>query len=118
MKSGTSKTTLGAGALTALGALCLGALSATLYRYPLLPLRTDDLEWSVAWLAMTCIDYYGAALCLCAVIFSTEDLNRAIIWSALCLLLGAPFCCLWLAWQLASKGTIALAGPPQDSLYE
>lgn len=104
--------------LLGLGLLCFTAMSVTLYTHPLFPLRTDDLAWSVAWLGMTVLDFYGAAICVCAVIFASEDFTRAIVWSALCLLLGSPFCCLYMGLRLAAKGTIALSGEPRVSLYE
>lgn len=104
--------------LLALGALVFAALSTTLYRQPLFPLQTESLAWSNTWLGMTVIDYYGAALCVCAVIFASEDRTHAIVWSLLCLTLGSPFCCLYLASRLASKGTIALGAEPRSSLYE
>ena len=89
-----------------LGVVCFATLSLTLWRQPLFPLQTTNLEWLQSWLWMTVLDYYGACLPFCAVIIANESsLQGGILWSTACLLLGSPFCCLWLVLRLWSSDT-------------
>jgi len=67
---------------------------------------------------MTVFDYYGAALCVCAVIVASEHTVPAVAWCLLCLLLGSSFCCLYMAYRLASKGTLALGSRSEGNQYE
>ena len=86
-----------------LGVTCFIALSVTLWNQPLFAFRTQDTAWLQAWLWMTVLDYYGACLPLCAVIFANETSHSAaILWSLACCLGGSPFCCLWVVLQLLS----------------
>mmetsp|Transcript_12481 Transcript_12481/g.33400 ORF Transcript_12481/g.33400 Transcript_12481/m.33400 type:complete len:121 (+) Transcript_12481:36-398(+) len=104
------------GFFLALGITIFAALSLTLYHYPLFPLQTDRLDWSVAWLGMTVIDYYGAAVCLCAIIMATERMVPAVTWCVLCLLFGSPFCCAYMLHRLAWSRDLALRSPSQDPM--
>ena len=79
-----------------LGVVCFTTLSTVLMRQPLYDLRTDDMDWLRHWLFMTVLDYYGAALPLCAVIVANEpNSTTGLLWSLGCLLGGSPFCCAW-----------------------
>lgn len=85
----------------ALAVACLVALVLTYRRHPLFPFRFDRLDWTAAWLKMTTIDYYGAALPLCAVILLSEpSLTIGAVWSTGVLLLGSPVACTWVAYRL------------------
>jgi hypothetical protein len=75
----------------------LSTISWTTYQYPLFPLNTESLEWSNQWLTATVVDYYGACLCLCGVILSTEPTwFQGSAWVVGCCLLGSPVCCAWI----------------------
>lgn len=100
---------MGVCALSCLGVVVAVVISLTLYRYPLFPLQTDNLDWSVTWLATSTLDFYGATLCLCAIIVSSEELSRAIPWCLLCLFLGSPFACAYVATRLWTRRTLSLA---------
>ena len=90
-------------------------LSLTLSKEPLFPFRPEDLGWTYAWLVMTVFDYYGACLCFCGVVFSSEP-SRIVgaAWCAGFLLLGSPVCCVWVLLRLRTVGNLRLAGvrPP------
>jgi hypothetical protein len=93
--------TVGGAFFAVLGAACATALALTYRRHPLFPFRFDRLDWTAAWLKMTTIDYYGAALPLCAVILSAEPSAAAgAAWCAGVLLLGSPVACAWAAYRL------------------
>jgi len=85
-------------------------ISGTLYRYPLFPIRADNLDWSAAWLAATVADYYGSTLCLCGIVLSSEpSLCRGLAWSAGFCLLGSPVCCVWtVLWLRRNNYSLAL----------
>lgn len=92
----------------ALGVVCAALLCNTLARYPLFPLQTQSLDWSLAWLATTVVDYYGSTLCLVAVIVASERTVVAVLWSLGCLLLGSPFCCAYMALRVLRHRSVAL----------
>ena len=96
-------------ALACLGTVIAVIISLTLWYYPLFPLQTDNLAWSVTWLGTSTLDFYGSTLCLCAIILSSEELSRAIPWCLLCLLLGSPFACAYVATRLWTRRTLSLA---------
>jgi len=79
-------------------------LARTLFKYPMLPFRPDSASWSFAWLITTVFDYYGAALCLCGVILSSEGPLKGVLWSLGCCLLGTPVCCMWVISRLLRGG--------------
>ena len=85
-------------------------ITSTSYSYPLFPFQSDSLDWCKNWLVATVIDYYGAALCLCGVILSSEETwFQGLMWTTGCLLLGSPICCLWvLLWLKKSGGSLRL----------
>lgn len=90
----------------------LGAIASTLYRYPLFPLQTDDLDWSVAWLVASVVDFYGSTLCFAGVVISSEDTWRSgILWVLGFCLLGSPVCCLWVVIRLVGTGSLRLDSP-------
>mmetsp|Transcript_20274 Transcript_20274/g.25068 ORF Transcript_20274/g.25068 Transcript_20274/m.25068 type:complete len:123 (+) Transcript_20274:291-659(+) len=98
-------------------ALFLGTLTTILYtliNHPLFPLRTDDLAWSNAWLAATVVDYYGACLCLCGVVISSEESRiLGVAWVTGMCVLGSPVCCLWVLLRLVGKhggGSLRIEG--------
>jgi hypothetical protein len=105
----TQQVNAGVLGLATLGSVVGVIISLTLWRYPLFPLQTDNLEWSVTWLGTSTLDFYGSTLCLCAIIVSSEELSRAIPWCLLCLLLGSPFSCAYVATRLWSRRTLSLA---------
>ena len=72
------------------------ALSYTLRAHPLWPLRLDDNEWVRAWLKMTVLDYYGAALALSGIALAEQGLKAGILWSVGFCLLGSPVCCAYM----------------------
>jgi hypothetical protein len=74
-------------------------------KFPLFPFNMDSLEWSNAWLIATIGDYYGACLCFCGVVISSESTwTLGILWSLGCCLLGSPVCCLWTLLYLWNGG--------------
>uniref|UniRef100_A0A7S1J163 Uncharacterized protein n=1 Tax=Eutreptiella gymnastica TaxID=73025 RepID=A0A7S1J163_9EUGL len=89
---------------------CTAAIGVTCWHYPLFPFRLDSLAWATNWLLATCVDYWGAALCLSGVILASERFPAGPIWVAGCLLLGSPVCCLWVLHRLHRHGTLGLAG--------
>lgn len=104
---------------SALLVVTASAIALTLHRYPLFPLDTASLEWSNAWLAATVIDYYGAALCFCGVIISTEETwTAAVAWTAACCLLGSPFCCLYVLSKVARGKSLRLEPKSGPETYD
>ena len=86
---------------SALGVICALALMSTLWTQPLFPLQTSNLAWTNAWLKMTVLDYYGAALPLCGIaIASARDSYSGYLWAAGFCLGGSPFCCAYVALRL------------------
>lgn len=90
--------------------ITLVTISVTLYNFPLFPIQYDSLEWNRTWLVSTVVDYYGACLCFCGVVLSTEtSWVRGSAWVAGFCLLGSPMCCLWvLLWLFREGGTLRL----------
>ena len=78
-----------------LGGACTLALAVTLWRHPLIQWRTRDTAWLRAWLSMTVLDYYGAALVLGGVAVSEFGPAEGLAWLAAVCLLGAPACCAY-----------------------
>eukprot|EP00979_Chaetoceros_neogracilis_P016885 scaffold10152_cov287-Chaetoceros_neogracile.AAC.1 len=69
----------------------LSAIISTASKYPLFPFNTESLEWSNAWLIATVIDYYGACLCFCGVVLSSEpSWGVGMAWVAGFCLFGSP----------------------------
>ena len=90
-------------AFACLGLVCFSVLTLTLYHHPLYAFETENIEWLRAWLWMTVLDYYGAALPLCAVIMANEQSPLVgTLWSLGCLVGGSPFCCAWTVTRLRS----------------
>ena len=93
------------GAYATLTACATLALVLTLRRHPLHDAmrakRWEDKEWLRAWLKMTVLDYYGAALALSAVAVRQEGWDLGIAWSVGFLLLGAPVCGAYTVYWLA-----------------
>jgi hypothetical protein len=88
----------------------LSAIISTASKYPLFPFNTASLEWSNAWLIATVIDYYGACICFCGVVLSSEPSWRVGgAWVAAFFLLGSPMCCAWvLVWLFKGGGNLRL----------
>lgn len=81
----------------------------TLVAQPLFPLNSDSLTWSNAWLMTTVLDYYIVCLCFCGVVIASEkNFFLTIIWLLTFLLLGSPFCCLWIIQWLIRGGNLRL----------
>lgn len=96
-------------------AAALGTISYTLYNYPLFPFQTDDLDWSVAWLMTTIIDFYGSTLCLAGIVLASESSwLSGILWTAGFCLLGSPVCCVWVILRLARQGSLRIETPRPD----
>ena len=85
------------------------ALVSTLIEYPLFPIDNESLDWSNAWLLNTVFDYYGACLCFCGVVLSSES-NKVVgvVWVIGCCLLGSPVCCMWVLLRLWNGGSLKL----------
>eukprot|EP00550_Attheya_septentrionalis_P002916 CAMPEP_0198301558 /NCGR_PEP_ID=MMETSP1449-20131203/52076_1 /TAXON_ID=420275 /ORGANISM="Attheya septentrionalis, Strain CCMP2084" /LENGTH=117 /DNA_ID=CAMNT_0044003669 /DNA_START=196 /DNA_END=549 /DNA_ORIENTATION=+ len=84
-------------------------ISSTLHQYPLFPFEWSSLEWSNAWLSATVVDYYGACLCFCGVVLSSEPKwHVGVAWTLGCCLLGSPICCIWVLWKLWNGNTLRL----------
>ena len=88
----------------------LATVSSTLSEYPLFPIQSDSLEWNNAWLIASVVDFYGACLCFCGVVLSSEaSWSRGLAWVAGFCLLGSPVCCAWvLIWLVRGGGTLRL----------
>lgn len=95
----------------------LVAISLTVARYGLFPFQWDSIEWSNAWLVATVVDYYGACLCFCGVVISSEQSwMTGIAWVLGCCLLGSPVCCAWVMCRLwRGGGTLRLANSRDHS---
>ncbi len=104
-------------------------LVATLIRHPLFPFRIDcgpDVPdnlgrvaciWNRAWLLTTIADYYTMTVCMCGVIFSSEQrLATGAAWSLGCCLLGAPTACVWVCLQLYRRRSLSLGGAQRSGL--
>mmetsp|Transcript_22202 Transcript_22202/g.48430 ORF Transcript_22202/g.48430 Transcript_22202/m.48430 type:complete len:128 (-) Transcript_22202:423-806(-) len=100
--------TLVAAAYALLAATVVVVLSWMLYHYPLLDFAVDDIFWTRSWLYMTVLDYYGSTFVVCGIIFSTEPLVNAVLWSLACCILGSPFCCFYVLWRLYQHRTLRL----------
>ena len=92
-----------------LGIGCFLFLSLTLMHQPLFPFQMDNLKWAKAWLIMTVVDYYGAAVPLCALVLASEN-SRIVAgaWIVAILLLGSPFACAWMIWRLFLHQTLRM----------
>ena len=105
--------------VVAFGFLLLGVgiiiyLCTLLSIYPLLDWAVNDLAWCQAWLYYSCLDYYGSALCLSAIVFYSESsILLASIWSLGFALLGSPACIAWVCYRLLLHGGLSLesSGP-------
>lgn len=88
----------------------LSTLAATFTNHPLIPLQTDSLEWSNAWLIATAVDYYGTCLCFCGVVAASEaSWWSAILWVIACCVARSPACCLYVfLWLTKEGGTLRL----------
>lgn len=84
------------------------AFTVTTIKYPLAPVLLNDAAWSSAWLLTTIGDYYVQSLCLCAIIFATEDFKSALAWSCGILFLGSGFSCGYMVWRCFKYGTLQL----------
>ena len=91
-----------------LSAVCTFALVRTLIAQPLYPFKLQSLAWTSTWLWMTIVDYYGATIPFCAIIFASEKPKAAWLWSGACLVLGCPFCCLYVATRAWRHGSLKL----------
>mmetsp|Transcript_58706 Transcript_58706/g.63359 ORF Transcript_58706/g.63359 Transcript_58706/m.63359 type:complete len:139 (-) Transcript_58706:141-557(-) len=89
-------------------------IASTLYQFPLFPLQSDSLEWSVAWLVTSVVDFYGVTLCFGAIVLSSELVWwHGVAWTVGFCVLGSPICCLWiLCWTYKGR-TLTL---PQTTL--
>ena len=93
----------------ALGLSFAVVLVKTLMKHPLYPFQPESAAWSFAWLMTTIFDYYGAALCLSAVVVSSEKRAHGVLWSLGFCLLGTPVCCLWVIARLLRTGSLRVA---------
>ena len=88
----------------------LSTLVTTCYNYPLFPIQYDSLESNKTWLITTVMDYYGACLCFCGVVLSTEtSWVTGLAWVTGFCLFGSPVCCIWmLLWLVRGGGSLRL----------
>ena len=95
-------------------------IAKTASSFPLFPFQPDSLEWNSHWLIATVIDYYGACLCFCGIIFKSEDnWIYGSLWCLGCCLLGSPICCLWMLIFLWKHGVDSLSlSPNRRSHYQ
>jgi hypothetical protein len=85
--------------------ISLSTIAATLTKYPIFPLDIHSLGWSNGWLLATVINYYGACLCFCGVIVSTEECWwTAILWVIGSCTIGSPALCLYAFLWLTKEG--------------
>ena len=103
-----SKPWLGMAAYGSIGLGFATMLTQTCLKHPLLPFQPESAAWSFSWLITTVFDYYGAALCLCGVILSTEPPAQGALWSLGCLGLGTPVCAAWMVSRLWRHGGLGL----------
>jgi hypothetical protein len=89
----------------------LVAISLSVARHGLFPFQFDNLEWTAAWLKVTVVDFYGACLCFCGIVLSSEQSwLTGMLWVLGCCLLGSPVCCAWVLCRLVrGGGTLRLA---------
>lgn len=93
----------------------LGAIASTAYQHPLFPFQTDNLDWSVAWLWATVIDYYGSTLCFSGIVLASEDgWLTGILWVTGFCLLGSPLCCAWVFLRLVRTGSLRINPKPES----
>ena len=112
-----SSTTFGLIFYGALFCATLGAIATTAYQYPLFPFQTNDLDWSVAWLMATVVDYYGSTLCFSGIVLASEDSwVVGILWVTGFCLLGSPLCCAWALQRLACHGSLRVEKPKPKSV--
>ena len=95
--------TLAIGLFSTLGVVCFLVLSTTLWAHPLFPLQMSNNDWTSAWLMMTVLDYYGAALPLCGIAVSSEPGYNGWLWSMGFCFGGSPFCCAYVVLKLISN---------------
>jgi len=93
-------------------------LSLILYSYPLFSFATHDIGWSNAWLYMTVLDYYGAALCLAAIALSSEPIVLGLCWSVGFCLLGSPVCCAYIVYRCLIFQNLSLDDSRSRNLHE
>ena len=94
-------------------------IAKTASEFPLFPFQADSLEWNSNWLIATVIDYYGACLCFCGIVFKSED-NWIIgsLWCLGCCLLGSPICCVWMLIFLWKHGADSLSLSPNRRSHQ
>ena len=93
-------------AYAVLGACVSLVLADTLWRFPLRDVARrygEDAAWLRAWLRMTVVDYYGAALVLGGVAVRDRGWAEGAAWAAGFAVLGAPACCAYAAAHLWRK---------------
>jgi len=95
-------------------------ITKTASENPLFPFQTESLEWNSNWLIATVIDYYGACLCFCGIVFKSEsNWMYGSLWCLGCCLLGSPICCLWMLIFLWKNGVDSLSlSPNRRSHYQ
>ena len=95
----------------ALSALLVASLAVLLDAYlehPLYPFLWHNSEWLTAWLIAATTQAYGADLCLCAIVLSSDRPRVAVPWAALCILGGTPACILYCCVRQLRHGTLRL----------
>jgi len=85
-------------------------LTLTLLEHPLWRvvrnLEIFALDGRSTWLLMAAFDAFGARLCFCGIVASSERPCQAVVWIALCLIGGTPALCAYLLVQLMRSGTL------------
>ena len=88
---------------TVLGLVCCLTLVSTLSAHPLWDWKIRNIDWLRAWLGMTVLDYYGAAIALSGVAFSERSKPEALAWSLGFSILGSPVCCAYMVYRGKNK---------------
>ena len=92
-----------------LGAGLAAMLGLSNWQQPIWTPHWESLSWCRSWLLAVLANYYGACVCLCGIILSSETPLCGVLWCTGCCLVGTPMCCAYLASRLLRHGTLCLA---------
>jgi hypothetical protein len=84
---------------SAMGLVCSAVLVVTLHTKPLWKWELNNLDWVRAWLGMTVLDYYGAAIALSGIAISERGFAHGLVWSLGFCSLGSPACCAYMVYR-------------------
>lgn len=88
----------------------LSTMTISMINHPVLPIQSESLQWSNAWLLAFIVDRYVTVFCLCGIIAYSEQQSplSAFFWIVSCCIAGGPACCLYVFICLARDGTLRL----------